>query len=130
MFNGGGIRARQRTPAMKAIFRSHPTLMSAFVLAAALTLFFAGRFTLDLIYWSGHEREPVRPWMTVGYVARSWDLHGPDIDSRAGLPRPEGRPLTLDEIAAQRGVPVDEIIAQVEAAVTALVAERAAGPAP
>ena len=115
---------------MKAVFRNHPYLSSAFLLAAALTLFFAVTAALDLIYWSSRDREPVRPWMTVGYVARSWDLHGPDIDALAGLPLPQGRPLTLNEIAVERGVPVAEIIAQVEAAVAKLIAEKAEGAAP
>lgn len=110
---------------MKAAFRRHPYLIIAFLLAATLTLFFAISALIDAVYWSSRERESIAGWMTVGYVAHSWDLHGPDIDALAGLPLPIDRPLTLNEIAADRDVPVAEIVAQVEAAVAVLVAKKA-----
>jgi hypothetical protein len=105
-----------------ALWRLRPVLATAFVLACALTLFFAGRFTVYTVYWATHHEEPIRPWMTVGYVARSWGLDGRDIDALAGLPLPEvkGRPQSLAEIAADRGVPVAEVIAEVEAAIATL----------
>jgi hypothetical protein len=104
------------------LWRARPWLTSAFLLACALTLFFAGRFTVQTIYWASHQEEPIRPWMTVGYVARSWGLEPREIDRVAGLPFPEvkGRPQPLSEIASDQGVPVEEIIARVEAAVTEL----------
>ena len=56
---------------MKAIFRRHPYLSSAFLFAAALTLFFAISSIMHVIYMSTRPREAVAAWMTVGYVARS-----------------------------------------------------------
>lgn len=99
--------------------------MLGFLLALAVTLFFLGRIVVSAIYWSAHAEEPIRPWMTVGYIGHSWDLPAREIDERAGLPLPvEGRPFTLQEIAADRGVPVEEIIALVEATVAEMRAER------
>ena len=61
--------------------------------------------------------------MTIGYVARSWGLHGPDIDAAAGLPPPEeGHPFTIREIARQRGVPEADIIKLVTDVVTKMEA--------
>ncbi len=114
---------------MKAIFRKHPFLVSGFVLAVAVVLFFATHLIMGMIYWSGHQREPVAGWMTVGYVAQSWHLDPREIDATAGLPFPDGHPLSLNEIARQRGVPVSEVIAQVEAAVAELVAQDEAAHA-
>ena len=110
------------------LWRARPWLTSAFLLACAVTLFFAGRFTVYTIYWATHREVPVEPWMTVGYVARSWGLDPRELDLAAGLPLPEekGRPQPLAEIARDRGVPVAEVIAEVEAAVATL---RAAGAA-
>jgi hypothetical protein len=110
-----------------ALWRARPVLTSAFLLACAVTLFFAGRFTVYTIYWATHREVPVEPWMTVGYVARSWGLDPMTLDAAAGLPLPEekGRPQPLSEIARDRGVPVAEIIAEVEAAIAALRAEGA-----
>lgn len=108
------------------LWRARPVLTSAFLLACAATLFFAGQFTVYTVYWANHRDMPVQAWMTVGYVARSWGLDGREIDALAGLPLPEvkGRPQPLREIAADRGVPVAEVIAQVEAAVATLRAAK------
>lgn len=108
------------------LWRVRPWLTSAFLLACAVTLFFAGSFVWHSVYWATHREEPVRGWMTVGYVARSWDLDGREIDRLAGLPLPEvkGHPQTLREIAGDRGVPVAEVIAEVEAAVETLRAAK------
>lgn len=101
-------------------------MTSAFLLACAVTLFFAGSFIWHAVYWANHHEEPIRPWMTVGYISRSWDLNGRDIDELAGLPLPEvkGHPQPLSEIARDRGVPVAEIIAKVEAAIAELQARE------
>jgi hypothetical protein len=108
------------------LWRARPWLTAAFLLACALTLFFAVRLTWHTVYWANHQDEAIRPWMTVGYVARSWDLDPRAIDALAGLPLPEvkGRPQPLSEIALDRGVPVAEVIALVEAAVKELRARE------
>jgi len=108
---------------MKSLWLRHPYLVSAFGLAAALTLFFAAQVTIRTLAWEGHQNEPVQAWMTVGYVGHSWDLDPREIDALAGLPLPEGEPLTLTAIARDRGVPVAEVIAAVEAAVATLRAQ-------
>jgi hypothetical protein len=109
---------------MLTIFKRHPLLAGGFALASLLVLFFAGHFVYNVIYWSAHQNETVKPWMTVGYVGRSWDLNPRLIDETAGLPLPvAGQPFTMQEVAAQRGVPVSEVIAKVEAAVAKLKAE-------
>ncbi len=109
---------------LKNNFRRHPFLMSALALALVLTIVFAIRFAMDAVYWSRHHEQTIRPWMTVGYIGRSWDLKPNKIDEAGGLPKPEHHPLTLAEIARQRGVPVSEVIEQVEAAITSLKAQR------
>ena len=115
---------------MIAVIRRHPVLVAAFALALALSLFFAGRITYRAVYWSQHRFESVQPWMTVGYVGRSWGLDPRAIDARAGLPIPDrGHPLTLEQIARDRGVPVAQIIGLVEETVAAMRAEDGA-PAP
>lgn len=109
---------------MRALFHRHPVLTSALVLAVALALFFGGRFAVGAVYWAQHRQEPISGWMTVGYIAHSWQLDPREIDAVAGFPLPQGRPLTLEEIARQRSVPVADIIAQAEAAVAKLQADH------
>ena len=111
---------------MKQVFRDHPYAASGFLLAAAVTLFFTIRVTVSAIYWAdpAHHNETVKPWMTVGYIAKSWDLDPYEIDRITGLPMPDGRgPRTLQEVADERGVPIEEIISQVNAALALMKAE-------
>ncbi len=109
---------------MKSAFRRHPVLVSAFVLFTLLALFFAGRLATRAVYWSTHQNQPVAEWMTVGYIAHSWHLDTRELEAASGLPPPAGHPLTLGEIAQQRGVPVSQIIAAVEAAIAKLQADK------
>ena len=114
---------------MTLLFRKHPVLVSAFLLALVLSIFFAGRIVYRGFYWAQHREEAVQPWMTVGYIGRSWGFDPREIDDRAGLPVPErGRPFTLEQIAKDRNVPVAQIIAEVEAVLATMTAERATRP--
>jgi hypothetical protein len=114
---------------MKALFKSHPYAATGFVLAACLTLFFTVRIISSAIYWADpdHRNQTVKPWMTAGYIGKSWDLPPADIDSAAGLPSPQGHgPWTMQQIADDRGIPVADLIIQVNAVVAKLAAERPA----
>ncbi len=112
---------------MTGLWRRHPVLVAAFVLALILSLAFAGRIVWRGVYWAEHREVEVQPWMTVGYIGRSWRLDPRAIDAQAGLPVPtEGRPFTLEQIAVQRGVASAQVVAEVEAAIAAL----RAGPTP
>ncbi len=114
------------------LWRQRPLVGTAFLLACAATLFFAGNLISSALYWAdpAHRNQVPRPWMTVGYVARSWEVPGPEIDRMAGFPGPEesDHPLTLAEIASRRGVPVAEVIAEVEKAIAVLKARELLKP--
>ncbi|MGV8987351.1 MAG: hypothetical protein ACOH2H_13855 [Cypionkella sp.] len=110
----------------KTLARSHPKALTGFILAAAVTLFFTVRIAVSVVYWSdpAHHHQPVQPWMTIGYVAKSWGLDPHDIDAAAGLARPQaGHPFTIAEIARKRGVAVAEIISLVDDTVARLRAK-------
>ena len=104
------------------LWRMRPVLTSAFLLACAATAFFVGSVVYHAVYWSLHEAVESQPWMTIGDVARPYDLSGREIDEVAGLPLPtiKGHPQPLSEIALDRGVPVEDIIAEVEKAIVIL----------
>lgn len=116
---------------MKRLWHRHPVLLSAFAIALMLSLFFAGRIAVRVVYWSQHRELQVQPWMTVGYIGRSWRLDPRQIDAMAGLPPPvAGRPQTLEQIAEARGVPVATLVAEVNAAIAALRAGAVPGDRP
>ena len=112
---------------MTRLWRTRPILTLAFLIACAVTLFFSGRFVVTAIYWANHQEEPIRPWMTVGYIAKSWNQTPPQIDQAGNLPGPKvkGHPQPLSEIARDRGIPVEQLIAEIEAVVHSLKATEA-----
>lgn len=105
-----------------AALRRHPFLGGAFLLAAALALWLLAEVVSGALGWQGRGPEPLRPWMTVGYVGRTYGLDPRLIDATAGFPTPDeaGHPLTLAEIAARRGVPVEQVFHEVEAVLAEL----------
>jgi len=72
-------------------------LWVALVIALAATTLFGIRSARRAAYWRQHADEPLRPWMTLGYVAHSYHLP-PHVLTRAlNLPLtvPEKRPLVV-----------------------------------
>lgn len=107
------------------LWRRHRGLVLALVAACLVTLFFAIRLTVSTLYWAGHRDAALAGWMTVGYVAHSYDVDRLRLAEALGLD-PSQRPrLTLDEIAARSGMP----LAAVEATVLAVIAAERAGQA-
>jgi hypothetical protein len=107
---------------MPHVLRRHPFLTVAFALAAALTLWLLVEVISHAVGWSGCRDEPLAPWMTMGYVGPVHGVPPREIDALAGFPTPQeaGHPLTIQEIAARQGKSVEEIIAEVEAALADL----------
>ena len=119
------------------LWRRHRGLVLALVAACLVTLFFAIRLTVSTLYWAGHRDAALAGWMTVGYVAHSYDVDRLRLAEALGLV-PSQRPrLTLvndpcppalehlDEIAARSGMP----LAEVEATLLAVIAAERAGQA-
>ncbi|HMQ93992.1 MAG TPA: hypothetical protein PKA33_05390 [Amaricoccus sp.] len=105
------------------LWRRHRGLVLALVAACLVTLFFAIRLTISTLYWAGHRDATLAGWMTVGYVAHSYDVDRLRLAEALGLD-PDQRPrLTLDEIAARNGMP----LAEVEVTLLAVIAEERAG---
>jgi len=115
---------------MWQLARARPRLVMAFVLTVALALFFGTRIAVRAIYWANpaHHNQAIEGWMTAGYIGRSWGVDPAELDALAGLPLPsvKGHPQPLVEIAADRGVPVAALIADVEAALKVLKAQEGA----
>lgn len=105
------------------LLRRHPVLTLAFTLALCVTLAFAGRFVAQVVYWSdpARQEQDVEGWMTLRYVARSWQLSPRDLYAAVGLPAPvRGSPMTLEQLAEDRGIPLADLIAEIEASILRL----------
>ncbi len=104
------------------LWREHRIALLAFVAALVLAVFFGLRLIVFTIYWSdpAHLNQHPEGWMTLGYIARSWDVPREELRAALGLAAEDGRPRALAEIARSRGMPLPDLIAEVEAALRAL----------
>ncbi|MCU4653804.1 hypothetical protein N8I71_13245 [Roseibacterium sp. SDUM158016] len=109
--------------ALVFLWERHRPAMIALALAVIVAGFFAVRLALFTIYWSdpAHREQPLEGWMTPGYVAHSYGL---DRDAfRDALRIPPGTRATFEELAAARGVPLEDMLAGVETAIAAVRSE-------
>lgn len=116
-----------RVSALAYLWAHHRPAVVGLTLALAVALVFAVRLAVFTIYWSdpAHREQAIEGWMTPGYIARSWEVE-PDV-IRDALPLPsdgtaDWRP-TLDTIAQGQGMPLPDLIADVEAAIAGARAE-------
>ena len=88
--------------------RRRLALVSGLIVAAAITLFFGARLVGRIINRPTYE--PIRAWMSVQYVARSYGVPPHVLQTELGLPvlPPDRRPL--QEIATEQNRDVNELI--------------------
>ncbi|WP_420397652.1 hypothetical protein [Nioella sp.] len=115
---------------LRRIWQAAPVATVILGGALVVSLFFAVRLVAFWIYWAdpAHRDQAIEPWMTPGYVAHSWDVPREVAFEALNLPPAPGRPLSLQELAEERGVSVDVLAAQVQTAINAFRAEQ--GPRP
>lgn len=103
-------------------WRRHPWLVGSFVGATGVMIFFAARMVVFAIYWSdpAHMDQAVEGWMTPGYVAHSWDIPRDDMVELFGAAGRPGAGMTLDQIAAEQGITLEELTAQIEGVIVDL----------
>ena len=104
------------------LWRHHRPAVIALGLALGVAGFFAVRLTVFTLYWAdpAHREQAIEGWMTPGYVARSWGLERDVVLAALPLPpytSPGARP-TLTDIARTAGIPLTDVIAGLEAAIT------------
>ncbi len=92
-------------------------VVAMFLLIAGFTAFKAVHMAREVIYWQVHREEPIRGWMSVGYVAHSYRVPPYVLYLALGLPPkpPDRRPLR--EIADRQHRSMDEIRAVLQNAI-------------
>lgn len=64
-----------------------------------------------------HHDEPIEPWMTVGYVAHSYNLEPKALFSALDLPTGVSDRRTLGDIASAKGVSFEALKSTIEASI-------------
>ncbi len=115
------------TVLFKKMWHAAPLATVIFVLALLASVVFGARAT---VFWikrppMSERALPVAAWMTPRYIARSWGVPPRVIAEaiKAPIPPRDG-PMSLTELAKMRDVPVEQVIAEAEAAIAAVFAER------
>lgn len=106
---------------IRNLWQRHRIALTIFVLACLVALFFSVRLVVMTIYWSDPSRRdaPMEPWMTPGYVARSWDVPRSVLIDTLGPVAEERRRITLEEIAQAQGREVSDVVSELEEAIRA-----------
>ncbi len=112
---------------LKLLWKDNKGLVTGFVLALAVMVFFAVRSIMFWIYWSdpAHRNQAIEGWMTPRYVAHSWHVP-PQVVRDALELSPETGRVTIGQLAEQRGEPFAEVAAKIITAIEAARAEREA----
>jgi len=89
--------------------RKRLLLLSGFIIALLITLFFGVRMVRRILYRPTYE--PIRVWMSVGYVAHAYGVPPHVLEQALGLPPgppPDRRPIS--EIAKAQNRSTDQVI--------------------
>ncbi|MDP5359645.1 MAG: hypothetical protein NWR52_05805 [Paracoccaceae bacterium] len=107
---------------LRHLWQNHRKALLAFVVALVLMLVFAVRMITATLYWMdpAKQDQPLAGWMTPRYVAQSYQLP-PEVLGPALFLAENSAPMrrSLETIAAEHGVTLDELQARVEAAAAA-----------
>ncbi|WP_181700075.1 hypothetical protein [Chthonobacter albigriseus] len=96
---------------------SRRILFAVFAIAATVTVFLGVRLIVSTVYWSQHRDAPIEAWMTIGMVARSYDVPPGVVAKAAGLPENVRDRRPLSEIASERGELADKLVDTIEEAI-------------
>ena len=92
-------------------------VVAAFILAVATTGLFAFRVVRQARHLHPRMDEPIRPWMSVYYIAHSYRVPPYVLFQAIHMPpRPHDR-RPIKEIAREQGRPVNALIAELQNAI-------------
>lgn len=95
-------------------------LLVAFAVALLLSVFFGVQSFRHAASITPEPDAPVAGWMTPRYVAMSWDVPRDVVAEALGVDLGEGAGReSLAGLAEERGVPVETLVADLEAAIAA-----------
>jgi len=92
-------------------------ILVAFLLAVSLVGLFAARTVRHALYWSHHRDEIIRPWMSVHYVAHSYNVPPPILYRAINLESVPHDRRPLRQIAVQQNRPVEALITDLQKAI-------------
>lgn len=102
---------------MLRFWRGNRFVILAFGLFLGLAVYFAIGAIRHAREWDVARDQPIEAWMTPRYIAHSWDVPRDVMMDTLHLVRIPGGPQPLAKIAEERGIPVERLIDDLEAAI-------------
>ncbi|SEN00439.1 hypothetical protein SAMN05216227_100613 [Pseudorhodobacter antarcticus] len=92
-------------------------LITGFAIAVALTAFFLLRLVFFTTVWMENPpgAHPIEGWMTPRYISRTFRIPPPNLQAVLQLGATEHPRQSLEKIARARGLPLPDLIAEIEA---------------
>src|SRR5947209_1261764 len=113
---------------MRQLSRQQWLVALAFLLALAVTGLFGVRAVRHAVYWHYHRDEPIRPWMSVPYIAHSYRVPPHVLYKAIGLtPIPHDR-RPLRQIAREQNRPVADRVTELQDAIAEVRSARPPWP--
>jgi hypothetical protein len=93
-------------------------VVTLFLLVAGFTAYRAVHTVRRVVYWQAHRDEPIRGWMTVGFVAHSYRVPSHVLYDALGLTDKPRDKRPLREIAKTQHRSMDDVRAILQDAIT------------
>jgi hypothetical protein len=103
---------------ISSFVRQNWLLVSVFVLASVLALWFAAQVIMDFLYFNDPNNVDVdlKPWMSPRFIVLTYDLPRPLVFDILLLDENTGSGQRLKHVAEDLGLTLDELTTQVRAA--------------
>lgn len=101
------------------LWRRHPVLTLVFALAIVAAGFFGARALTFAVTLAWRAEQPVAGWMTPRYIVRTYGLPREEVARILGVDDQSEARMPVDALSRQLGRPLPEVLAELEAAVTA-----------
>ncbi len=101
-------------PPIAHLWAHHRALFVTFTLALLVTVIFAVRSVVFVVYWSdpAHRNQPLEAWMTPRYVAQSYDVPVEVVAEMLAVAHQRQFRPTLRRLARQNGTDLDALKAK------------------
>ena len=102
---------------LKSAWKAAPIAVAILAISLAAAGFFGFQLVNHMMRMAPPRDVAIEAWMTPRFVAHSWRVPRPVITEALEFESEFGRPPNLQMIAAERGVPVEQLIIEVETAI-------------
>lgn len=104
---------------LRRMWAAAPVATVILVVAVSASAFFGVRTVSNWIYWNdpNHIDQPIVGWMTPHYVAHSWDVPRRVMVEALAMGNKDPKGRNLKHLAEAQGIPLEDMIAQIEAAI-------------